>query len=353
MPASVEALDVEMRPPPRDAGGSESLLNRRPGQSSKLSEGTIVAVTELTDEETAVLPPRPRLYLGMFQGYQLFGLVLAVVLATTFGNLDISTEHPLANRMLAITSFVACFWVFEVLPLSISSLLPMVLLPMANVSSSAAVAQSYFNWVQMLVIGILIINVAFDKVKLLNRLGLLTLCGVGVGNPALVLAVFCGFSWFASMFFSVTSTTALLTPLACTIVDTARRQVTARGGKGRDLEHCERLSTGLLLAICCSSTAGGVGTIIGTPPNSVLAGQDIVAGKIDFVSWLSFGLPVSTLLVILIFVVTYFTFIRGVQVELDDADLRAALEALGPLNRDEKGTRLEGGPAPTDQDPFH
>ena len=277
--------------------------------------------------------------MGLFQTHQLVGLLLAIVLFFSFVFVPISDEHPDANRMLAVAAFTACFWVFEVIPLPAASLLPMGLIPLVGVSSSPTVAESYFNWVQMLVVAILIMNTAFEKVELLDRLGLVALSRIGVGNPAIVLAMFCGIAWSASMFFSVTATTGLLAPLALTIVDTARRQVTDKGGTARDLEHCERFGVGLLLGICCSSTAGGLATLIGSPPNMVLAGQDVIEGQIDFVTYMSFGMPVSFTLECIIYGIAYTGFVKGVQVELDDTELHASLAKLGPLTRDEKGAR--------------
>ena len=354
----MEALDSEA-PPPKESGchardsstssaGEKDfvgLLSRRTtesqsartAQSARKSIGIGIVQSALNKTVDNNVDKKPKPLLGIFQLHNLIGLVLAIILFFSFVFVQISDEHPKANRMLAVTAFTACFWVFEVIPLPAASLIPMALMPFTGIDSTERVAGSYFNGVQMLVIAILIMNTAFEKVKLLDRLGLVALSQVGVSNPALVLAMFCFIAWAASMFCSVVAVSGLLAPLAINIADAARRQVTDKGGTARDLEHCERFCTGLLLGICCSCSAGGLATLIGSPPNLVLAGQDVIEGQIDFAVYLAFAMPVSITLVSIIYGVIYLGLVRGVQVELESTEIRASLAKLGPLNRDEKG----------------
>ena len=74
---------------------------------------------------------------------QIVGLMLGSLMCIVFACIELSADYPKANDMLAMTAFVACFWAFEVLPLPVTSLFPVVLMPVFGVMSSSAVAKSY------------------------------------------------------------------------------------------------------------------------------------------------------------------------------------------------------------------
>jgi len=129
--------------------------------------------------------------------------------------LEVSDEEPQSNDMIAILCLVATFWVFEVLPLPVTSLLPLVLMPFAGIMSSKAASASYWGWVQMLFLGAFIVDIAIEQVNLHRRIALAFLMKVGVGYPAITALAFGTVSYSMSMWCSNTATTMMLTPFAC------------------------------------------------------------------------------------------------------------------------------------------
>jgi len=100
-------------------------------------------------------------------------------------------------------------------------------------------------------------------------------------------------------------------------------------------EMHRRYSTGVLLTIAYTATAGGIATIIGTPPNGVLAGMPHINNTVNAGDWLLFALPISFMTAFLAFASVYFIYLRGIKVEMDLDVLQVEYRALGPINRDE------------------
>ena len=61
------------------------------------------------------------------------------------------------TAVLALTCFIACFWVFEILPLAVSSLFPVVLMPAFGILSTAGTSKAYGHWLIMLFVGAFIV----------------------------------------------------------------------------------------------------------------------------------------------------------------------------------------------------
>jgi hypothetical protein len=122
-------------------------LSRRSQRSTPSSR--MLSGSERTSEhEGAPLDPSstPTPPKALFETRQLIGIGLALVLSVTFGLIPLSEEHPKAHLMLAVGAFVATFWVFEVLPLPISGILPLVLMPIAGVADGNEVASWFWTW---------------------------------------------------------------------------------------------------------------------------------------------------------------------------------------------------------------
>jgi sodium-dependent dicarboxylate transporter 2/3/5 len=109
-------------------------------------------------------------------------------------------------------------------------------------------------------------------------------------RPASVLLAVMLASGIASMFISNTSTTVLMIGAVLPLV----RQL------GRD----EPFSKALMVAIPLAASVGGMGTIIGSPPNAIAAGAVAEAGKeINFVQWMIVGAPAAIVLILISWVV--------------------------------------------------
>ncbi|CAE8630340.1 unnamed protein product [Polarella glacialis] len=329
---------------------------------------------------------------GIFGKTQLLGLFLGLLMALVSVSWQFAPERPLANRMLAVTLFVASCWVFEVLPLPVTSLLPMALIPFSGIKSSEEVAQSYWNWISMLFVGAFVVDAAIEHVELPKRVALNMLAKVGVSRPWAVMATFLFLSYALSMFCSNVATALMLVPFATALLDAATVEAAkieaawdeedaaelaeaeaaeAEGVKPLDrkpeaeaepastgraegegasedgksngdwreppLAQVHRFSVGVLLAIAYGASLGGCATLIGTPVNGVLAGQALVSGQVNFSTWMAYSLPVSLLGLFVAFCVLHVMFTRGVTVPLRIEDLQAERDALTPFreSRDE------------------
>mmetsp|Transcript_36783 Transcript_36783/g.102074 ORF Transcript_36783/g.102074 Transcript_36783/m.102074 type:complete len:658 (-) Transcript_36783:119-2092(-) len=273
-------------------------------------------------------------YRAIFTVDKLIGLFLGLLLFIVFLSVELADEYPLANDMLAVLGLIGSFWVFEVLPLAVTSLLPVVLLPFLEIMTSKAASSSYWGWVQMLFLGAFIVDIAIEQVNLHRRIALGFLLKVGVKYPWVVVLAFSTISYFMSMWCTNTATTVMLTPFATGLLDTAQAS-DASSDSPQKRESMRRYSVGILLAIAYSATSGGIATSIGTIPNGVLMGMPEVNNMVSAQDWFLFAAPVSLLSVLLAFLVVYLIFVRGVQLELNRDVLLAEYKALGPLNRDQ------------------
>uniref|UniRef100_A0A7S3WAN4 Citrate transporter-like domain-containing protein n=1 Tax=Emiliania huxleyi TaxID=2903 RepID=A0A7S3WAN4_EMIHU len=260
--------------------------------------------------------------IGAASGLLLFGWLQFV---------ELSAEQPLANEMLAVVALVAVFWMFEVLPLPVTSLLPMLLIPAFGILDHSLVASAYWGPVQMMFVGAFIVDVGIEHVMLHQRLALNILLRTGVERPFVVVASFSAISFCFSSVCSNTATVVMLVPFATGLLDTSAEQARARGEE----HQAASLQRAVLLGIAFAANGGGIATLVGTPPNGVLAGQPSLHGEVGFANWFLFAAPIACCTLLIALAVLHFGVLRGVRLSLDEQSLRAQLQGLGPTSRDE------------------
>ena len=189
---------------------------------------------------------------------------------------------------IAVTALVAVWcllwWVFEPVPIPVTSLLPLALLPLLGVLTPTQVAQAYGNPLILLLLGGFILSRAMEHsgAHLRIALGMVHLFG-SHSDRRLV----CGFMAAAaglSMWISNTATTLMLLPVALAVLESGRNR---------------QLAVPLLLGIAYAASVGGIGTPIGTPPNLIFMQvyEQTTGVGLSFLSWMSWALPVVVLLV--------------------------------------------------------
>ncbi|XP_074413328.1 solute carrier family 13 member 2 isoform X2 [Zonotrichia albicollis] len=240
---------------------------------------------------------------------------------------------------------MALFWCTEALPLAVTALLPVLLFPLMNIMDSTTVCQEYLKDTNMLFLGGLVMAIAIETWNLHKRVALRVLLITGV-RPALLLMGFMVVTAFLSMWISNTATTAMMVPIAQAVMEQLHKSEAESGTTDQVSEHTNKafelqekspesskepeekgnshvvvieeerkrkeelekkhlkLSKGMSLCICYSSSIGGIATLTGTTPNLVLQGQvnDIFpenGGIINFASWFSFAFPTMLVLLIL------------------------------------------------------
>jgi sodium-dependent dicarboxylate transporter 2/3/5 len=219
---------------------------------------------------------------------------------------------------------MAVWWLSAVVPLEATALLPLVLLPPVDVAPLTEIAPSYADPIIFLFLGGFFLAATLERWDLHKRFALATVRAVGTKAPRVVLA-FMLTSAVASMWISNTATAVMMLPIAMAVVG-------ATGEEGRGI------STALLLGIAYAASIGGVATLIGTPPNAILAGaaRELLAEDIGFAQWMGTALPVAIpmlfgcwLLLIRVFAV------RGTVPGLDGYVARER-EAMGPVRGGER-----------------
>ncbi|MCP3675499.1 MAG: SLC13/DASS family transporter [Gammaproteobacteria bacterium] len=214
--------------------------------------------------------------------WALFSGPLVAVLITLFViNLGWPTDRAFT---LGITLLTAIWWIFEPVPIPVTSLIPLSLFPILGILTSNQIGQSYGSPLILLLLGGFILSTALAKNNAHRRiaLGMVRLFGQH-SNRGLVFG-FMAASAVLSMWISNTATTLMLLPVALAILESS---------------NDEKLTIPLLLGIAYAASVGGIGTPIGTPPNLVFMKVygDIVGEAPSFTDWMKWGIPVVVIFV--------------------------------------------------------
>jgi len=227
------------------------------------------------------------------------------------------------------------WWTTQVLPLSVTSLLPIILFPLIGISSVREATLPYVNPVIFLLLGGFIIATALQRWQLHRRLALTILHLVG-SHPHSIVGGFMIVSAFLSMWISNTATTIMMLPIAISLAQVML--------EGQSKEAANKFTVCLMLGIAYAASIGGLGTLIGTPPNAMVAAfmTQTYGINIGFAQWMSFGLPVVFILVPIAWLLLtrlVFTFDLGHN-ETAAGVVDCELEALGPMTIPEKRTAI-------------
>ncbi|XP_068066908.1 Na(+)/citrate cotransporter isoform X2 [Anomalospiza imberbis] len=244
-------------------------------------------------------------------------------------------------RCAYVIIIMAVYWCTEVIPLAVTSLMPVVFFPLLGVQTSKKVCLQYLNNTNMLFFGGLIVAISVEQWNLHKRIALRVLLILGV-KPALLMLGFMIVTAFLSMWISNTATTAMMVPIVQAVLDqldstendvtmveqatgqtntvieleeksisestavhvVINEQVTDDPKSSEEKKMKKRICKGMTLCVCYAASIGGTATLTGTGPNVVLKGQmnqlypnnnDVV----NFASWFGFALPNMVLMLVL------------------------------------------------------
>ncbi|MGD8784691.1 MAG: DASS family sodium-coupled anion symporter [Thioalkalispiraceae bacterium] len=236
-------------------------------------------------------------------------------------------------RVVAVAALMAIWWISEAIPIAATSLLPVALFPLLNVMSTKATTSAYANHLVFLFLGGFLIAMAMQKWNLHKRIALHTIRAVGVSPPRIILGFMLATA-FLSMWISNTATAMMMLPIALAVVG----QLT--NDDSSDLEaYSPAFGVALMLGIAYSASIGGVATLIGTPPNAILAGivERVYEQRISFAAWMSFGLPLSiVMLTIAWFYLTRIAYpVKHQTVPNVTQVIQQQINQLGPMTRQE------------------
>jgi solute carrier family 13 (sodium-dependent dicarboxylate transporter), member 2/3/5 len=237
-----------------------------------------------------------------------------------------------AHDLAWILGIVVVYWITEPIPIPVTALLGPVLCILAGVGTARDVLAPFSNPIIFLFIGSFLIARAMIVHGLDRRfaLGILQWKWIGASPGRLLFAVG-AITAFTSMWVSNTATAAMMFPIAVGILGSIARSVREHGPDG-ETGGLKQYSTGLMLMVAYSASVGGVGTIIGTPPNLIGVGliRQQIGLEIPFLEWMAFAVP----LLMVMYIGLYFLLMGlhrpyGLSLKGAETYIRSELKRLG------------------------
>jgi sodium-dependent dicarboxylate transporter 2/3/5 len=269
---------------------------------------------------------------------KIIGFLAGPLLFFSLANaIDSSFISPTAGKVLALTSWIIVWWMTEAVPIAVTALLPLVLFPLMGIMKMSEAAAPYANPIVFLFMGGFMIALGLEKHRLHERIALNLIKVTGTSGNGIILGFMIATA-FISMWISNTATAMMMLPIALSVINLLKSDESLPYEK---LPKGERnFAIGLLLTIGYASSIGGIGTIIGTPPNVVFAGllDQFYHQKLDFGKWMLVGVPLMVLLLIsLYFVITTVLFKNNIiKVSGSDELIQKKLKELGNIRMEEK-----------------
>ncbi len=219
------------------------------------------------------------------------GPVIFILLQLT-GKPDSMPES--AFDVLCVTIWMALWWVTEVIPIAVTALLPIILFPLTGALDIETTTAAFGNKFVFLYLGGFILAVAIEKWNLHKRIALHVIRLIGTNINSIILG-FMVATAFLSMWISNTATSVMMLPIGTAIIHQLKSSPNTRE------KDSLLFGKALMLAIAYGASIGGISTLIGTPPNLVLAGivQELYNIEISFLQWALVGIPVSSTLLII------------------------------------------------------
>lgn len=259
---------------------------------------------------------------------RLWGGLAGSAVFITFLLYPVESDKPEIGSMMAVASLMAIWWIFEVIPLAITALLPVVLLPLLGISDGKTVSSAYFNHIIFLFIGGFLMAIAMQRWNLHKRLALKILRFTGT-TPQRILLGFMLATAFLSMWISNTATAMLMVPIAMSVV-----------GKLEELHEgfTKHSASGIMLGIAYSASLGGIATLVGTPPNLSFARiyhiMFPMAPEISFAQWMLFALPLSVVMLAVTWLYLKTMFFR--KIKLDESGRNILQMPQAKMSQEEK-----------------
>jgi len=236
---------------------------------------------------------------------------------------------PEGWRTAGVAALMAAWWICETIPIPATALLPLVVFPLLGLSDIKNTAAPYANPLVFLFLGGFLIALAMQRWNLHRRLALFFIGCTGTA-PARISLGFLLAAGLVSMWVSNTATALMMFPIALSVV-----QLVPAASR----EFAKTFGTVLMLAVAYGSTTGGMATLIGTPPNALLAGfvNETYQIPIGFGQWMLLGLPITLIGLPLVHVVLTRVAFRLPRGELSGMRELIGLEKaqLGPFSRPE------------------
>ncbi len=227
--------------------------------------------------------------LGLFLGPILFFIIL---------NLPFELVSAQGDKVIAVAVWMVVWWITEATSISVTALLPLLLFPLLKIMSVGDVGANYGSPIIFLFFGGFVLALALEKVNLHKRIALSIIRITGT-TPNKVVLGFMIATAALSMWISNTATTVVMLPIAMSVINLLVNDEDGFTKSDRNF------ALSVMLGIAFSANAGGIATVIGTPPNSVMIGllENEYNIEISFLKWMVIGLPFSIIMITIIYLV--------------------------------------------------
>lgn len=237
------------------------------------------------------------------------------------------------QSVLASTLWIAIWWVTEAIPIAATALLPIILFPLSQGMELPTTTESYGHKYVFLYLGGFLIAIGIEKWNLHKRIAINIISFIGTDVRKVILGFMIATA-FLSMWISNTATSVMMLPIGVAIIKQLKDNPAS-------LENENTIfGKALMLGIAYSASIGGIATLIGTPPNLVMAGviSEIYNYEITFLKWFIFGFPIS--IILLFFCWYYITRVAYVFNQREFPGGRSEVNRLkndlGPISYEEK-----------------
>jgi len=262
------------------------------------------------------------------------GLISGPLLFFIFTNLpNFIPENESANGVIAVALWMVIWWITEAVSISVTALLPLVLFPVMKIMPITDVGANYGSPIIFLFFGGFVLALALEKVNLHKRIALNIIKITGT-TPNKVVLGFMIATASLSMWISNTASTVVMLPIAMSVIGLL---INDEDGYTKNDQN---FALSVMLGIAFSANAGGIATVIGTPPNSVMIGllENEYNIEISFLKWMTLGLPFSIILLIISYLVLVKWMFpnRQLQFKASKEVIHSELKKLGPTSGKEK-----------------
>lgn len=262
----------------------------------------------------------------------LIGLTLGALLAVAIVAAPLPDGMSEAGRRTAaVTALMATWWISEAIPIAATALVPIFAFPMLGISSTKDACAPYADPTNLFFLGGLMIAAAVERWGLHRRLALHVMGRLG-GSPRRLVLGFMTATGLISMWTSNAATTMMMMPIALAVIEHFEEaRVDTRAG----------FAPALMISVAYAASIGGVGTLVGTPPNVIFAGAFArlfpTAPPVGFAAWMMVGAPIAVVMTPLAWVfLTRIAFRVPATAPGSDGDVvRRTLVDLGPMSTPE------------------
>ena len=261
------------------------------------------------------------------------GLIFGPVVFLILINLPFQLVSEQGDSVIAVAVWMLIWWITEAVSISVTALLPLLLFPLLKILPIADVGANYGSPIVFLFFGGFVMALALEKVNLHKRIALNIIRLTGT-TPNKVVLGFMIATASLSMWISNTASTVVMLPIALSVINLL---IDDEDGFTKNDKN---FALSVMLGIAFSANAGGIATVIGTPPNSVLIGllENEYNIQISFLKWMTLGLPFSIVMIAISYLVLVKWMFPNKDLKFNASKevIQVELEKLGPTSGKEK-----------------